>query len=210
MYSIAIFGGTFDPVHNGHIQTSLAIQEQFHFNSYRFIPCKAPAIKPPSLANTDQRITMLKLAIKNHSQFEIDLREIERDTPSYMVETLQSIRRDHKEASITLILGYDAFVSLPQWYQWEEITKLAHLLVINRDAFNIDLPEPITSLLQEHQVRDTKALLNQAAGVIYQFNAGNYPISSTQIRTELKKQADINSQISQEIYDYIKLQGLYR
>ena len=111
MHSIAIFGGTFDPIHNGHILTSLAIQKSFQFSSYRFIPCKVPAIKPASTASTEQRIHMLRLALKNYNQFEIDLREIKRDTPSYMVETLKSLRKDYPYASITLILGFDAFLS---------------------------------------------------------------------------------------------------
>lgn len=209
MYSIAIFGGTFDPIHNGHIQTSLTIQNEFQFNSYRFIPCKLPTIKPASTATVEQRIDMLKLALANYNQFEIDLREINRDTPSYMVETLQSLRTEYQDASITLVLGYDAFISLPKWYQWQDIMKLANLLVINRDAVNVEMPESLKIVLQNHQVNDKIFLLNQKAGSIYQFNAGNHPISSTQIRKELKMHLIIDQYLPQEISDYIKQQRLY-
>ncbi|RUR09593.1 nicotinate-nucleotide adenylyltransferase [Legionella sp. km772] len=210
MHSIAIFGGTFDPIHNGHILTSLAIQKSFQFSSYRFIPCKVPAIKPASTASTEQRIHMLRLALKNYNQFEIDLREIKRDTPSYMVETLKSLRKDYPYASITLILGFDAFLSLPKWYQWEKIIELANILVINREAALAEPSSTINNeLLKKHQVNDKKFPLYQPAGVIYQFNAGNYPISSTEIRAALKKKCIVDKQLPEEVANYIKQQKLY-
>lgn len=121
MYSIAIFGGSFDPIHNGHLQTSLAIQKYFNFDSYIFLPCKTPTLKPATVANSEQRIEMILRAINRYKQnFKLDLREIERTTPSYMVETLESFRAESPEASITLIIGYDAFISLSQWHQWQK------------------------------------------------------------------------------------------
>lgn len=209
MYSIALFGGTFDPVHNGHIQTSLTIQHQFHFDSYRFIPCKVPTIKPAAIANNEQRIAMLELAINKHGFCDIDLREIKRETPSYMVETLESIRQEHPEASLTLVLGYDAFLSLPKWHQWENIIKLAHLLVINRDAFNIQPSDLMKEFLHKYKTKDKECLKNKHSGTIYEFNAGDYPISSTEIKSELKKHSNVSTQLPIEVYDYIKQQGLY-
>lgn len=209
MYSIAIFGGTFDPVHNGHICTSLAIQKEFQFDSYHFIPCKMPVIKPKSTATTEQRIDMLNLALSDYQQFEVDLREINRATPSYMVETLESIRNEHQSASINLILGFDAFLSLPKWHQWGKIIELTNLLVINRKTFTIELPRALKELLQIHQVTDKTQLLNKPAGAIYLFNAGDYEISSTQIRTALKEQRNISQLIPDKVYQYIKQKGLY-
>lgn len=209
MYSIAIFGGTFDPIHNGHICTSLAIQKEFQFDSYRFIPCKMPVIKPKSTATTEQRIQMLSLALSNYKQFEVDLREVNRATPSYMVETLESLRKEYQDASINLILGFDAFLSLPKWHQWGKIIEQANLLIIDREAFNMKLPETLKEFLQTHQVENKTQLLNKAAGAIYLFNAGDYEISSTQIRTELKEQRNISQLIPEKVYQYIKYEGLY-
>lgn len=211
MRSIAIFGGTFDPVHNGHLLISLSIQSSFNFDSYYFLPCKIPIIKSPASASNQQRVEMLQLAIKNYSKFKLDLREITRDSPSYMVDTLRSFQKEHESDSITLIMGFDAFLSLPQWHQWHHIIKLANILVINRNQFsNYPIPEPIKNILAIHQTEIKDELLSQKSGAIYLFNAGNYEISSTAIREKLKKDETIASSIPKDVYEYIKTWELYQ
>ncbi|PWY56255.1 nicotinic acid mononucleotide adenylyltransferase [Legionella qingyii] len=211
MHSIAIFGGTFDPIHNGHLQASITIQNYFKFDSYIFLPCKIPTIKPPSLANNAQRIEMINLAIKDIPDFKLDLREIKRDTPSYMVETLLSFRLEYPNASITLIIGHDAFLSLPHWYQWEKIITLANLLVINRVEFaDQPTPEIMRKFLKKHQSKSKKELLRTQAGIVFLFDAGHYEISSTSIREEIKKGAEVKNKLPYAIYEYIKSQELYR
>lgn len=211
MTSIAIFGGTFDPVHQGHLQTSINIQQQFHFDAYYFLPCKIPALKAPSLANNQQRIEMLKLALSDHPQFSIDLREIERDTPSYMVETLKSIRSQYPDAAITLIMGYDAFRSLPLWHEWQSLIKLANLLIINREQQEqLECVTELNTLLKMHETMQQEDLLNNNEGFIYFFNAGDYPISSTEIRTKLKLRQKVTDLLPAEVYQYIKKWNLYQ
>jgi nicotinate-nucleotide adenylyltransferase len=211
MQSIAIFGGSFDPIHNGHLQTSVTIQAYFNFDSYIFLPCKTPAIKPPTLANSQQRIEMIQLAIKDKHHFKLDVREIQRDTPSYMVETLQSFRAEYPQASITLILGYDAFLSLPKWYQWEKIIFLSHLLVINRDEFT---KQPVLKIMQEflkeHQTKNKIDLLTTQSGTAFLFNAGNYDISSTSIREEIQKGNNVKNKLPRLVYEFIMTQLLYQ
>lgn len=210
MHSIAIFGGTFDPVHNGHIQTSLSIQSYFHFDAYYFLPCKIPTIKAASLANSQQRIDMLELAIRNFKEFKIDLREINRDSPSYMVESLESLRTEYPNDSITLILGYDAFLSLPKWYQWKKLINLANLLVIDRNEYKEHLiSKSLQDILQQHQSNNKMSLLTQKSGVIFLFNAGNYDISSTVIRDKVNTNKQIENKLPKEVYQYIKKNKLY-
>lgn len=205
MLTVAIFGGTFDPIHNGHIQTSLKIQAEFQFDHYYFVPCKIPLLKSKAQASTQQRIEMLSLALNKYPKFEIDLREINRDSPSYMVETLDSFRAEYQEASITLILGYDAFLSLPQWHQSSKILELANLLVINRVGFG----QLETTLWKKRSLKQKEQLLHNKAGSIYYFNAGEFDISSTEIRSKLKENQDTSCDIPQEIQEYIKSLELY-
>ncbi|TAL61872.1 MAG: nicotinate-nucleotide adenylyltransferase [Legionella sp.] len=211
MRSIAIFGGTFDPVHNGHIQTSITIQSQFHFDQFYFLPCKIPIIKPAAQANSDHRIAMLQLAAPLVPNAQIDLREITRDTPSYMVETLQSFRQEYPNAALTLIIGYDALLSLPEWYQWEKILGLANLLVINRQQFAAEpVPEVIHTLLTQHLKDSQQDLLQSLAGKIVLFDAGNYPISSTEIRQLLSEGKKVDHKLPKAVMNYIREWGLFQ
>ncbi|STY29066.1 nicotinate-nucleotide adenylyltransferase NadD [Legionella wadsworthii] len=211
MHSIAIFGGSFDPIHNGHLQVSVSIQHHFNFDSYIFLPCKTSTIKPPTLANNGQRIEMIHLAIKDFPEFKMDLREIERPTPSYMVETLESFRAELPNDSISLIMGYDAFLSLTRWHQWEKIITLSNLIIINRSEFSHFPPsKTMEKFLKEHQVIKKWELLNSKAGKVFLFDAGNYEISSTSIREEIKKGADVRKQLPEKVYHYIKCQELYQ
>jgi nicotinate-nucleotide adenylyltransferase len=194
MRNIALFGGTFDPIHNGHIQTSLAITTAFDFDSYLFLPCKTPTMKPPAYASNQQRIEMIQLAIKPYNAFALDLREMNRDTPSYMVHTLTSLKEEHPSDVITLILGYDAFLSLPKWHEWEKVVSMAQLLIMNRSSSaSKEIPE----------------LLQNLSSVRF-FDAGDYDFSSRQIREELKQGIDVSSKLPKAVYDYIKENELYR
>ncbi|KGP63479.1 nicotinate-nucleotide adenylyltransferase [Legionella norrlandica] len=211
MHSIAIFGGTFDPVHNGHIMTSLRIQAHFKFDDYYFLPCKIPAIKPPSYANSKQRVEMLTLAIKPYPDFKLDTRELDRDTPSYMVHTLESYRAEYNDSSITLIIGYDSLLTLPQWHQWKKIITLANLLVITREEFSKHpLPSLVQIFLKQYRNDDKSALFNHQAGVIYLFDAGRYDISSSRIREKFKQHKDPKNDLPKSVYYYIKKQELYQ
>lgn len=211
MHTIAIFGGTFDPIHKGHLQTSLTLQAYFGFDSYIFLPCKMPTIKPPTHASSEQRISMIQLAIKDYPYFKLDLREIMRDTPSYMVETLESFRLQNPNASIILIIGYDAFLSLPRWFQWEKLITFAHLLIINRLEFSHQpIPKNLHQFLKKYERNNKENLLTTPAGSIFLFDAGNYSISSSLIRDEIRKGVNVKNKLPFQVYEYIKSQGLYQ
>ncbi len=211
MHNLAIFGGTFDPIHNGHLHCSKTLSDYFHFNAYYFLPCKSPVHKGTTSVSNQQRIEMLQLALKPYPEFSIDLREMNRSTPSYMVDTLKSIRSEHPCSSISLIIGYDAFLNLEQWYQWQNLLQLAHLIVINRHLEAYQPPSPgLRKLLKQHQALNHADLKNSTSGLIYQFDAGDYPISSTALRHALKTNKDVSRELPQEVYQYINSLGLYQ
>lgn len=211
MFSIAIFGGTFDPVHYGHLKTSINIQKHFKFDLFCFVPCKIPVIKAPSQATPEQRVQMLELALQDYPQFKIDTREIDRSSASYMVDTLKSFRTEHPKSAITLILGYDSFLSLTKWHQWERLTSLANLLVINREEYsNEKIPTPLQMLMTEHKGDNHTTLVHSESGVIQFFDAGHYELSSTKIREQIKKYNDLSDVMPIQVYEYIKKHELYQ
>ncbi len=211
MKSLAIFGGTFDPIHFGHLKTSLQIQDCFHFDAFHFLPCNRPVLKAPAFATNEQRIRMIELALEGLNGFSLDCREINSPSPSYMVTSLTSIRKEHPLASITLIMGYDAFVSLPKWHQWEQLLDLAHLLVIQRVEFaNQSLPAVLQKLLKDHQTQSKSKLLQQKAGCIFLFDAGQVDVSSTNIRKAVQEAKSFENKLPKTVYDYIKINKLYQ
>lgn len=128
-----------------------------------------------------------------------------------MVYTLQNFRQEYTDSSLTLIIGYDGLLNLPQWYQWEKIISLANLLVINREEFfQQPVPKSVQTLLNQYRNDDKNILLNHHAGSICLYNAGHYDISSTKIREQLKQHKDVKSNLPDLVYDYIKKQELYQ
>lgn len=211
MNNFVIYGGTFDPIHFGHIKTALDVQNTFHFDRFVFLPCKKPVLKEPSQASSEQRISMLKLGLLPYPEFTIDLREMNRNTPSYMVETLESYREElGKAVSITLLLGTDAFLDLPRWHHWEKILKLCHILVINRPGTEDKKPSnTLLNLLKKHETNHHRDLLKRPYGKIYQYDAGRYDISSTEIREKINERKSIKDYIPPAVYQYIVDEKLY-
>lgn len=212
LHNILIYGGSFDPPHFGHIKTVLAVQNQVQFERVIFLPCKTPVLKKATTASCDQRIQMLKLALTGQLEFEIDPREIQRDTPSYMVDTLQSFRDELGEnISITLLLGMDAFLQLPQWHAWHKLLELSHLLVMKRaHVDNKIMPEQLKSLLNKHEIYNETELAKQSRGKIYQYNAGEYSISSSDLRGKIKSGEDVQSYLPELVYQYINENKIYK
>jgi len=208
--NIIIFGGSFDPPHNGHLNTALAVQKSFHFDHFIFLPCKQPILKDATLASAQQRVTLLELALADHPEFKIDTREINRESPSYMVTTLTDLRKElGNNTAITILIGLDAFLQLPQWHEWEKILTLANLLVIDRPGSNYKLPPILKNLLLTNEIFDKKRLLTQSCGAIYRYNAGQYPISSSWLRKEIKEGRTIKPYVPTRVFEFLQTNNIY-
>lgn len=214
MPNLIIYGGTFDPIHNGHINTAINIQNHFNFERFIFLPCKDPLLKNAAQASAIQRVDMIELALAYQDpakHFSIDLTEINRDSPSYMVNTLEHFREIYgKELAITLIMGNDTFSQLPQWHHWQDILGLTNLLVINRAGYEEqDRPEVMNNLLIKHETKDELAISQQAHGLILRFDAGHYNFSSSWVREQLREKNDLRSFVPEVVLQYIQQNNLY-
>ncbi|WP_165474692.1 nicotinate-nucleotide adenylyltransferase [Legionella nagasakiensis] len=212
MRHLIIYGGSFDPPHNGHLKTAIAVQNEFHFDRFLFLPCKIPVLKEVTMASCAQRISMLRLALLPYRKFDVDTREIERHAPSYMVNTLESFRQEVGEKTpITLLMGLDAFLHLPKWHQWRQLLELSHILVIERPGTNpLNIPQSLKTLLSHRETTEKNSLLTEANGKIVRYDAGQYDISSSWLRQQIKTGMDVHHYLPPAVYHYIKEQGLYQ
>jgi nicotinate-nucleotide adenylyltransferase len=136
MNPMGIFGGTFDPIHYAHLRTAFELQQALRLKEIRFLPAGNPPHRDQPLADAQLRLQMVQLATAGQAGFVVDDREVRKAGPSYSVETLAELRHEYPDRSLCLIVGMDAFLSLPKWHQWRELLLLAHLVVAHRPGWN--------------------------------------------------------------------------
>ncbi len=210
--SILIYGGTFDPPHKGHLETALKLQSDLNFDKVLFIPCKKPVLKQAHIASADDRIHMLKLMLADHHELEIDTREIDRKTPSYMVDTLQDLRKEFgSQTSLSLVIGTDAFLDLPKWHQWKSLIIYCNLIVIKRPvAEGKEVSVDLKNFIRTHLTDSKKQIKERPAGHLLFFDAGVYEIASTTIRKMLQDGFSTSKYLSNGVMRYIEDHGLYK
>ncbi len=190
---IGIFGGTFDPIHYGHIKPALSIKQALDLSELRFIPNRIPPHREKPWLSTEQRLALLQIAAKEYPEIIIDERELQRDGPSYMVDTLKSLQHDFPGETFCLIIGMDALFGISSWYQWQSLFNLCHLVVTTRPGFDQNqLAEHISSddyrFLKQRMTSDTAELVAVTGGVEGKILLKSVPqldISSSRIRQQL-------------------------
>ena len=134
MSPMGVFGGTFDPIHYGHLRTAFEMLQALRFDEVRFMPCGNPPHRDTPHADPALRLEMVRVATAGQHGFVVDDRELQREGPSYSVDTLSQLRTEFPLRPMGLIIGMDAFLGLPKWYHWREILQLAHIVVAHRPA----------------------------------------------------------------------------
>lgn len=206
---MGIFGGTFDPIHFGHLRIALELLENCALTEIRFIPCKIPVHKASVFASSEQRVAMLRLAVTNQQKFIIDDRELIRDTASYTIFTLESLKKDFPEQTLCLIMGLDALANFHTWHRWQDILTLSHIIAVNRpDAFTPNANK-IHELLQANAVSDITELKKHDAGKIYFAETALLTISSTEIRKLMVAGKSPQYLLPNAVLDYINLHKIY-
>lgn len=179
---LGVFGGTFDPIHYGHLRPAWELAQTLSLEQIAWIPCGVPPHRGTPQAEPALRLRMLQAAVRDVPGFYVDQRELRRPGPSYMVDTLDSLRADIGQRSLCLLLGMDAFVGLAGWHQWRRLPELAHLVVAQRPGWNGPDDPDLRALLSERLTSAVDDLHRQPAGHILFAPVTQLEISATRIR----------------------------
>lgn len=206
---IGILGGTFDPIHLGHTWIAKAIINLVNLDKILFVPCSQSPLKNQTVASAEDRLNMVKIAIKNNPEFSANDCEIERGGLSYTIDTLKTLKLVYPDNALIFIIGTDAFNRFNEWEDRYEILQLAHLLVVNRPGFLPTTNPKVIELLEKHQTKDARSLQKQNAGLIYLIDIAPLPISATQIRNLIKSNQSASNLVAKEVWKYICKNKLY-
>jgi len=214
--AIGIFGGTFDPIHYGHLRAALEVRNALNLARLNLVPAGDPPHRKPPFATAAQRVAMIELALPEFPQLGLDTREIGRSGKSYTVDTLRELRNEHPQRPLVLVVGVDAFAGLPSWHRWLEIPDLAHIVVVTRPGGSLEgtLTGPLAEQWRNRHRENPVYLETTAAGAMFALAVTPQPISATAIREALAQGpsgvARIRGLLPDAVLTYIDLHQLYR
>ncbi|MBS0383028.1 MAG: nicotinate-nucleotide adenylyltransferase [Proteobacteria bacterium] len=190
MRPLAIFGGTFDPVHIGHLRAAWEASEALGADVY-LVPAKVPPHRPQPVASAEQRAAMLQVALAGQQRLRLDLRELHREGPSYTFDTLTSLRTEiGNSRPLVLLIGADAFAGLSSWHRWQALFDLAHMCVLTRPAQVPAMPEALAAEVAPRLVEHVDRLRSEPAGRVLNMVVTSLGISATRIRNLLAAGAE--------------------
>jgi nicotinate-nucleotide adenylyltransferase len=212
---VAVFGGTFDPIHFGHLRLAQELAESVHLEEVRFMPGGTPPHRAAPQVTAEQRLEMVRLALGNNPLFKLDDREVRRRGPGYTVDTLIELRGEvGAERPLCLLLGADAFLDLATWHRWHDLFSLAHIIIAHRPGFPPEswparMPEPLAREYAARLMRQPFAVhLSPAGGIVTQAIAA-LDISASMIRDSLARDVSPRYLLPDPVLDYIRSNGLY-
>ena len=215
MTPVALLGGTFDPVHYGHLRFADDVRRALHLAEVRLVPAADPPHRAGPVASAADRAAMLRLAAAEFPGLVVDERELARGGPSYTILTLLELRSELGSRPLLLLLGADAFRLLPTWHRWRELFALAHIVVVSRPGSPLpgELPPPLAAEWNARITADPAVLLSTPAGAIYEATIAPQPIAASAIRTELARgaqgRAAVSGLLPAAVLAYINQRHLY-
>jgi nicotinate-nucleotide adenylyltransferase len=208
---VAIFGGTFDPIHHGHLRVAWEVAEQVGCE-VRLLPSALPPHRAAPGADGDHRAAMIALALAGQERLRLDRHELDRKGPSYSVDTLAQLRTElGPDRPLLFILGADAFRALPSWQRWRELTGLAHLLVMTRPRQRLDRLDPdLHAAMVGRWTGLVERLRSEPSGRVMVLRVTPLAISSSLIRAALTGGRSPRYLLPEAVLDYLQAHGLYR
>ncbi len=209
MNPIGIFGGTFDPIHFGHLRTAFELMQVLKLEELRFVPAGDPPHRDSPLAAAGLRLEMVRAAIAGQPGFTVDDREVRRDGPSYTVTTLGELREESPRRPICLVVGMDAFLGMDRWHKWREILRLAHVTVAHRPGWRAPTEGTLGKLLAERGTDRVTDLMDTQAGSVFVHPVTQLEISSTDLRDIIVNGRDPRYLVPDAVCEIIRETGCY-
>jgi len=208
---IGIFGGTFDPIHFGHLRAALELREELGLEELRLVPCRTPPHRGQPHGTPAQRLAMVHKAAEAQPGLSVDDRELRREGPSYTVDTLTSLRAElGADVPLCLVVGMDAFLELNTWHRWQALIELAHIVVVQRPGSGIAAEGEMGAFLAARRVTAPDALRECAAGGILLWQVTQMDISSTRIRDLVAQGRSPRYLVPDGVWEMIRSEGLYQ
>ncbi|HEX4939639.1 MAG TPA: nicotinate-nucleotide adenylyltransferase [Candidatus Kapabacteria bacterium] len=204
-----LYGGSFDPVHIGHVATAEELLVRLPFREIRLLPAARSPLKDRSLAN-HHRVAMLKLAVQGHAGLAVDDRELRRAPPSFTVDTLHEVRSElGRAAPLAFIMGLDSFLELPRWKDWQHLTDYAHLVVVSRPGSHPSFAPPLADWLEKHRITEPESLESRPFGGVLLVETTPHDVASRVIRAAVRAGQSTADWLAPAVRDYIDTHHLY-
>lgn len=206
---LGILGGTFDPIHFGHLRTGLEVCEALALDELRFVPCRQPPHRGEPGASPEHRAAMVELALEGQPRLRCDARELRRAGPSYTVDTLTGLRAEVGTRPLCLVIGADALAGIAEWHEWRRLIELAHLVVVHRPGWKAAIPVTASAVLAGRDSTSREALASRPAGCIWYQPVTQLQISASEIRTLAAAGRPIDYLLPEAVVRYIHEHHLY-
>lgn len=207
--AIGILGGTFDPIHLGHLRLAIELYQALDLAQVHITPTYKPMYRKQPVASPEQRFAMVKCAVEGEPALFADDREIRRGGSTYTIDTLLEMRKEMPETPLCLLIGIDAFLGFASWNRWQEILGHAHLIVAHRPHFHLPPDGLIADLLHKHLQKETSFIHENMAGGILLRPITALEISATDIRKQIAMGRNPRYLLPDNVYDYINHHGIY-
>lgn len=206
---IALMGGTFDPIHYGHLRCAEEVRLKLGLDTLFLLPAGNPVHRATPQARNAQRLDMLRLAQAEFPRLAIDQRELNREGPSYMFDTLQEIRSQWPDKPLLLLIGQDSANDLDTWHRWQELFTLAHIIILSRPGSSVEYRPELEKQVNKRKVDEPEALTMQKAGCILSLRVTAIDICATTIKSMIRLGRSPDAMLPDRVMSYIRDNGLY-